>query len=292
MGAQITKQTSSFHRHRSSATWHLLRILLVCNQTSISFITIHCPYESNVYRRWPNPGYSFRLWETIIILRSYSLKGQDEQREEEMRDYLSLPHAQPDTVQHREMKRLSHAISGSLWQSSTLNQDTDFQAAALIAKPSFQPREKKWEQRHSESHPKWPDSRWAARGLWSVSHLGMLQQHRPQQVNCDLKVTLGLVLTHNTGTCHQCWWAEQLQGLVALCLQRSLCNAWDISQLWLLSDLFWFKRNKKCEQLCLLQHDGNKGTKYAVLESQHIMEKYLRAGRNITLIKKKKMICQ
>lgn len=130
-----------------------------------------------------------------------------------MRDYLSLPHAQPDTVQHSEMKWLSHAISGSLWQSSTLNQDTDFQATALIAKPSFQPRAKKWEQWHSESHPKQPDTRWAARWLWSVSHLGTLQQHRPQQVSCDLKVTSGLVLTHNTGTYHQCRWAEQTAGL-------------------------------------------------------------------------------
>lgn len=57
-----------------------------------TFITIYCLYEYNSYRPWPHSGYLYThtLWKTSINLRSYSLKGQDEQREEEMRDYLFL----------------------------------------------------------------------------------------------------------------------------------------------------------------------------------------------------------
>lgn len=59
-----------------------------------------------------------------------------------MRDHLSLPPSQTDTVRHGEMEWLSHAISGSPWQSSKLNLDSDFQETALFAKPSFQPKAK------------------------------------------------------------------------------------------------------------------------------------------------------
>lgn len=59
-----------------------------------------------------------------------------------MRDYLSLPPSQTDTARHSEMEWLSHASSGSPWQSSKLNLDADFQATALFAKPSFQPKTK------------------------------------------------------------------------------------------------------------------------------------------------------
>lgn len=59
-----------------------------------------------------------------------------------MRDYLSLPPSQTDTVRRGEMEWLSHAISGSPRQSSKLNLDSDFQETALFAKPSFQPKAK------------------------------------------------------------------------------------------------------------------------------------------------------
>lgn len=59
-----------------------------------------------------------------------------------MRDYLSLPPSQTDTVLHGEMEWLSHAISGSPWQSSKLNVDADFQATVLFSKPSFQAKAK------------------------------------------------------------------------------------------------------------------------------------------------------
>lgn len=67
-----------------------------------------------------------------------------------MRDYLSLPPAQTDSVQHDEMECLSHAASGSAWQTSKLNLDIDFQETALCAKPSFQPKVKRKESSNTQ----------------------------------------------------------------------------------------------------------------------------------------------
>lgn len=127
----------------------------------------------------------------------------------------------PSPSQHEEMEWLSHAISGSPWQSSELNPGADFQAKfALFANPSYQPKAEEvrsatWGDPTpmSRARPRSALCRGARDPCWDKDRVpfgcpwvlqGRILQHSPWHITCGLRATPELVLTQ-LGQHNQCW---------------------------------------------------------------------------------------
>lgn len=190
----------------------------------------------------------YTLWERAINLRSYSLKERDEQREEELRDYLSLPLSQTDTGTRWDGVTFPRCLRKSMAELKTESWCW-IPGSCLILKAFPSAKSQRNESSNTQT---------ATWGLSSGSALPF-----PTTACVGRAPRRSGSLLGQKGPSPKCPW-----------VWRAL--RW----------LILVQEERKQERLHFLYHDGNKGTNYTILESQRVTEKYLRAGRNITLIKK------